>query len=121
MPQLLKLDWGNWLYGLFAGFIGGGAGAVVTGVTASMLVPDKLAVGSTKSFELIGVVFLVHGCISMAMFLQQNPLPKQIKVVDESASVTSTEGGKVTMMATKTTTTVTDTAAPSAVPGAEKQ
>ena len=89
MPSFVRLDWTNWLYGLFAGFIGGGAGAVVSGFTASMLVPDKLAIGSAKSFELIGVVFLAHGCISMAMYLQQNPLPKQITVTSESSTTAS--------------------------------
>ena len=107
----MRLDWSQWPYGLFAGFIGGGAGAVISGVTASLLAPDKLAAGSTKFFELIGIVFLAHGCISMFMYLQQNPLPKQITVTDESAATTtSTQGGKTTTIATaaKTTTTVVD-------------
>jgi hypothetical protein len=91
MPVLLKLDWSNWLYGLFAGFIGGGAGAVISGVTASMFAPDKLAVGGTKFFEFTGIVFLAHGLISMFMYLQQNPLPKQITVTSEKSTSTSTE------------------------------
>ncbi len=105
MPVFMKLDWGNWLYGLVAGFIGGGAGAVVTGVTASMLVPDRLAIGSSKFFVLIGVVFLAHGCISTMMYLQQHPLPNRITLVEESKSRV-VEPDKTTVTATKTTTTV---------------
>jgi uncharacterized membrane protein HdeD (DUF308 family) len=105
MPDFIRLDWGNWLYGLFAGFIGGGAGAVVTGFTASALDPDKLALGSSRFFVLIGVVFLAHGCISTAMFLQQNPLPQKLTVTDETATKTVTASSIVTESA-KTTTTV---------------
>ncbi len=104
----MKLDWGNWLYGLVAGFVGGGAGAVVSGVTASMLVPDRLAIGSSKFFVLIGIVFLAHGCISTMMYLQQNPLPKKITVDEATLKSVVVDAGKTTSTETavKTTTTV---------------
>lgn len=113
MASFVRLDWNNWIYGLFAGFIGGGAGAVVSGVTASMLAPDKLALGGSRFFALIGIVFLVHGAISTAMFLQQNPLPKQLTVTDESASKSVTTGvgpdkTTTTTAASKTTTVLTE-------------
>lgn len=110
MPSFIRLDWSSWLYGLIAGFIGGGAGAVVSGVTASMLVPDRLAFGGGKFFVLIGVVFLAHGAISTMMYLQQNPLPKQLTVTDESAKKTTVvEPDKTTTVDTATTKTTTFT------------
>lgn len=75
MPGFGKLDWSNWLYGLFAGFIGGGATAVVSGFVNSAMDPKDYAVGSQKFFLNIGMVFLVSGIINAAMFLKQQPLP----------------------------------------------
>ncbi len=108
MPEFIRLDWQNWVYGIIAGFIGGGAGAVVTGFTASALDPEKLALGSSKFFVLIGVVFLAHGCISTAMFLQQNPLPKKVTVTDESATRTTVDADKTTTLAVTAKTTVVE-------------
>lgn len=110
MPSFMKLDWDNWLYGLFAGFIGGGAGAVVSGVTASMMVPDRLAFGGPKFFMLIGIVFLAHGCISGFMYLNQNPLPKKITVDETTLKTFVVDDGRTTATETalKTTTTVTE-------------
>lgn len=107
----MKLDWGNWLYGLIGGAVGGGAGSIVASFTASALAPDRLAIGGGKFFELMGIVFLAHGAISMAMYLNQNPLPKRI-TVDEatSKSVVVDDAGKTTATETavKTTTTIVE-------------
>lgn len=105
-----NLDWSSWVYGLVSGAIGGGAGSVVASVAASALAPDRLALGGSKFFELMGIVFLTHGAISMAMYLQQNPLPKKITVTDEASSKSVTVGDgktKTTETAVKSTTTVT--------------
>lgn len=82
-----KLDWDNWLYGLGAAFIGGGAGSVVTGLTASALAPNELGVGSGKFFSLVGIVFLVHGSISGFAFLKQQPLPAKVTVTTIETTV----------------------------------
>ena len=84
-----KLDWGNWLYGLFAAFIGGGAGAVVTGFAASALAPNELRLGSFKSFELIGMVFLIKGMFVGCAFLAQQPLPQKVTVTTVETTETN--------------------------------
>lgn len=73
-----NLDWGNWLYGLFSGLIGGGAGAVVSGVTVSVIDPKDWAIGSSHFLVLTGTLFLTHGVLSAFMFLKQQPLPKSL-------------------------------------------
>jgi len=70
-----SLDWSNWLYGLFAALIGGGAGAVVSGVAVSMMDPKDFSFGSGKFFALVATIFLTHGSVSAFMFLKQQPLP----------------------------------------------
>ncbi len=82
-----KLDWDNWLYGLIAAFIGGGASAVVAGITASGLAPNELKLGTLKSFELIGMVFLFKGIIVGCAFLAQSPLPKKVTVTTVETTV----------------------------------
>lgn len=73
-----NLNWGAWAYGLISGFIGGGAGAVTSGIVVSAM--DKthqFALAGTKSIELMGVCFLVNGSMSGFMYLKQHPLPEE--------------------------------------------
>jgi len=85
-----NLDWGNWLYGLFAAFIGGGATAVSTAFTVSMVDPHDFAFGGPKSLHVMWLTFLVNGCIVGFAFLKQNPLP-QVKVVTTVETTTRQE------------------------------
>lgn len=53
MANIMKtLDWGNWLYGLFAGGIGGGATAVY-GAFAASAIDAHFAFGTPNSFKLM--------------------------------------------------------------------
>lgn len=70
-----ELNWGAWLYGLFAGAIAGGASAVVSGVTVSLLDPKDYGVGSGNFFTLVGTVFITNAAMSMFLYLKQSPLP----------------------------------------------
>jgi len=70
------LNWKKWIYGLFSAFIGGGAGSIVSTPVVSMLDPNHDAVlGSAHFFELFAVLFVTHGLLTAAAYLQKSPLP----------------------------------------------
>ena len=73
-----KLDWDNWLYGLFSGFIGGGSTAVVAGITVATVDSHDFAVGSKKFFAVVLTMFVFNGMMSAFLFLKQQPLPAKI-------------------------------------------
>lgn len=110
-PLTSNLDWSNWLYGLGAGFIGGGATAVTSGVTLNMVDSKDFNIYSSKFYVMVGSIFLVNGLMNMFMYLKQNPLPAHTtvtkmeqtttapdtttKTVVEKTEITNTkEGGK---------------------------
>jgi hypothetical protein len=73
----MKLRWDKWIYGLFSGFIGGGAAAVVSSGVAAVLAPDKFSPANDfKNFiVLAGTTFLANGLLNAFFFLKQSPLP----------------------------------------------
>lgn len=88
MAHLLhNLDWENWVYGIVAGFIGGGAGAVVSGVVVSLQNPQDYSLAHPKFYILVGSVFAANGLVTAAAFLKQNPLPKIITVTTTETTV----------------------------------
>lgn len=70
-----------WLHRLGAAFIGGGAGAVTSGLTSMGIAPDKFNLSSTKGLGcLLGMMaanFLVSGILSAMFYLRQSPLPPE--------------------------------------------
>jgi len=97
-----NLDWGSWIYGLLYGAIGGGASAVVSGVTVALNDPKDYGVGSGKFMELVITVFLANAAMSMFLYLKQSPLPA-VKTVATIQTIEQ-EGHP-----TKTVTTVAET------------
>jgi len=80
--------WGNcgiWLRGLVAAFVGGGSGSVTTGLTSMGIDPDhfNLGTGLRHTMELMAIVFVLNGMMSVFLYLKQSPLPP-IKSEDES-------------------------------------
>lgn len=69
----------KWLYGLGSAFIGGGASAVISGLTAMGFAPDKFNLTDLQGFlRLLGLTaanFVVSGIFSAFFFLRQSPLP----------------------------------------------
>lgn len=98
MGFLTSLDWSNWFYGLFAGFIGGGSAAVTGALAASAIDSKDFGFGSSQSFKLMGAMFLMSAIKDTCLYLKQNPLPKIITVT----TVETTE--KLTPKATVVTT-----------------
>lgn len=95
----MKLAWGGWLYGLLAAAIGGGAGAIGTGVAQSIVDPTHADI--KHLLILMGTSFVVTGLLSGAGFLAKSPLP-QVETATTTTSVQPQgDGVKIT---SKTTT-----------------
>ena len=101
-----KLDWQHWLYGLFAGLIGGGAGGVVTALTGAIKLPDvvNLNTGLHNFVALFYISFVIHAMISGAFYLQKSPLPTIEDSVTTAVSTTKQPGAPP-----KTTETIVET------------
>lgn len=103
MAHLLdNLDWENWLYGLFAGGIGGGATAITGGIAAGAI-DSHFSLFSASSFKLMGLMFAMSFIKDAALYLSQSPLPK-VKTV-----VTTTKVTDNTLPGEKRVTTVEET------------
>ena len=98
------VDWSDWVRGLFAAFISGGASAVVSGIAVSTSDPDHFAFGTTKFYELVFSVFMASGLLNMFSFLRTKPIP-DLKTV--TTTVTTT--GKATDPNPLVKTTVRET------------
>lgn len=89
--QLGSLNWGSWIYGLIGAFVGGGSGAVTSGLVVSFKDPKDYAMGSWNFFQLVGAVFLVQGTVAFFAMLHTKPLPDVItKVTTTETSVLPT-------------------------------
>jgi hypothetical protein len=98
-----RLDFSDWLYGLGAAFIGGGAGAVSAGLGVSMLDPKDWNLGTGKLYALVGSVFVINGLLNMMAFLREKPLP-DIKAVRASPN-----GGQALNVRSLPTLSISDT------------
>jgi hypothetical protein len=96
----MKLNWESWVYGLFSGFIGGGAGAVSTGFAQVIIDPGHADL--KHLLALMGTSFLISGLLTSFAYLKQSPLPVPEQVV---AVTTTTQPSSKP----QTTTTVVST------------
>ena len=76
------LDWKSWLYGLGAGAIGGGANAVIGGVTINVVDPVRFNTEAGAFWQIVVTLFLANAALSAFLFLKQSPLPPVIEVDD---------------------------------------
>lgn len=79
-----------WFHGLFAALIGGGASAVVSGVTVSAIAPQSFNLSShlLQTAELTLTLFVTNGLLSMFAYLKQSPLPAESVTVTETKTAT---------------------------------
>lgn len=96
MNGIGRLDWENWLYGLFSAVIGGGSGAVVSGITVSAFDPKDFNFSTAKFYYLMFAVFCVNGAFSFFTFLHQSPLPPVKTVTTTAVIEEKSTGTKVT-------------------------
>ena len=83
-----NLDFGQWTYGLFAAFIGGGAGAFSSGLGSILVDPADFNPSTDKFWKLIFTTFVVGGIIPFFAYLHQKPLP-DIKTVEKTTQITT--------------------------------
>lgn len=86
----------QWVHGLFAAIIGGGASAVTAGVTVSAIRPDTFNFAGQvwPTLELMTALFIVNGFIAAFAYLKQSPLPAESLEVTETKTVVLTETSK---------------------------
>jgi len=96
-----NLDWDHWLYGLLAGFLGGGAGAVVSGVVVSVRDPARYNFSSSGFYILVLSIFVANGLLNFFSYLHQNPLPA-VRVVTTTETVNKTPPITTTVTVQKT-------------------
>jgi hypothetical protein len=93
----ILLQWETWVYGLLAGFIGGGANAVIATFTACVIAPDKFNVGTQihNFLVLLGATFLTSGVLSAMAYLSKSPLPSIVTTTTTETEkiVTPTDDG----------------------------
>ena len=83
-----RLDWSDWVRGLFAGFIGGGAGAFSGGLSTAIVDPDHYNLAHPqKILTVIGSTFLINGVISMMAYLHQNPVPELLTTTTTETTI----------------------------------
>jgi len=98
----------DWLYGLGAAFIGGGAAAFAGGSAAAIIAPETFNMkdGMGHTMQLTGAIFVLAGLTHVFAYLQRRPLPDlhfidtqtekhevlkvDGKVIDKTTSVQST-------------------------------
>ena len=73
-----NLDLGNWLYGLLAAVIAGGANAVVGGVAINMVDPAHFNAQHADFYKLVTALFLANATMSFFLYLKQNPIPAHL-------------------------------------------
>lgn len=96
ISKLRQLNFGDWIYGLLNAFVGGGAGAVTSAFTASVIAPGvfNLGAGLHNTLQLIGATFAINGLLSAFFYLKQSPLPAIVETTSTtktSTTVVSTE------------------------------
>lgn len=62
----------KWLYGLAAGFIGGGAGAASSGIATQIVEPG---IYGWHKIEIMALAFIITGATHAFAYLSQSPLP----------------------------------------------
>lgn len=97
--DLGRLDFSDWFYGLISGFIGGGAGAVTSGITLNLLDPNDFNVYTSKFYITVGAMFLANGTMTAMGFLRQKPLPT-FKTVETTVRTTEQRSEPPTIVTT---------------------
>lgn len=91
-----ELDFGDWLYGLFAAVVSGGANAVVGGVALNLVDPRHFNTLNPDFYKLVVTLFLANGTMAFFLYLKQNPVPKIVhkEVTTTTTTVEKTETSK---------------------------
>lgn len=79
----------TWLWGLMAGFITGGAGALTVGPLAALFAPTELNIqaGLPKLLTFMSAVFVLAGVQGAVMYLAKSPIPQIVENGDTAQFV----------------------------------
>lgn len=91
MPRLLTLNWGVWVYGLVAGFIGGGSSAATGALAITILDPKDFNFADAKIWKAMALMFLFNGVKDTLLYLKQHPLPEVITTVTTETTTRQTD------------------------------
>ena len=96
-----NLDLDGWLRGLVSAGISGGASALTGGLVVGATDPTHYNFSTSKFWTLTGFLFLANAMVSMAKFLQTQPIPgfKQIEIT----TVQTTKGNPAIVETVKET------------------
>jgi len=87
-----QLDFGDWVKGLVAAFIGGGAGAFSAGLSAIVVDHNDFNIYTLKFWQLVFGTFIIGGLVPFFAYLHQRPIPDTID--KEHTVKTITQGNK---------------------------
>lgn len=70
-------DWSKWIRGLIGAGVSGAAAAISSGVSASMIAPDKFNMqdGFSNLIKMIAITATISFITSISKYLAQKPLP----------------------------------------------
>lgn len=83
--NLGTIDWTNWVRGLLAATIGGGAGAVQSGFGTMVVDPKDFNIYTGKLYMVMGVCFCFSGIMSMMTYLHNKPIPEIVRFTNETS------------------------------------
>lgn len=83
-----KLDWSDWIRGIFAAFIGGGATAVSGAFALVLNDPKDFNIQTGMFWTTVTTMFVISGFINLMMFLRSKPVP-EYKVVTTTTTETT--------------------------------
>lgn len=69
-----KLDWSGWIRGVIGALVSGGASSISAGFATTIADPGH----DVSLLKLMGITFLFSGVVSMAKFLQTQPVPGEL-------------------------------------------
>ncbi len=93
-----ELDFSNWVMGLGAAFIGGGAGAFSAGLATIVVDPRDFNIYTPKFWQVVFGTFVISGLGPFFAFLHTKPLPdvKQVTTMTQTVIPSGIgDGGKV--------------------------
>lgn len=83
-----NLDFSDWVRGLVAAFIGGGAGAFSAGLSAIIVDQHDFNIYTTKFWQLVFGTFVIGGLVPFFAYLHQKPVPDVKKITNITQTTT---------------------------------
>jgi hypothetical protein len=117
-----QYDWRTWVVGIMRSAVQGGATSIASISVVSLFAPNTFNLNAElgKTLAALGILFLLHGVIGMATFLQTHGAPDLMtttKFTETQTTVTAEKAGvagTTHMSSVETTTTVPVVVVPSA-------